>query len=295
MKNWLGYAAYRTLSGLFGLLPEPAMRHLGSRVGRLASYMLRERRRLIHLHLTRVLGEPPPPSLVRDAFASYGRYWAEVFWVRPRRKAAFVASATVEGMEHVREAADAGNGLIMGLIHSGNWEVSGSMAEEVGLKALAVVEGLQNERIVAWFKWCRESMGIDVVVRDKGSSVTRDLLKKLKQGGMIALVSDRDVGGRGVPVTFFGEETTMPAGPAALADKTGAALLPVGNFFKDGRGHRIVVSAPIAIPTDIANKTERIAEITQRLANAYEGLIRQQPQDWHIFLENWPSDAKERT
>lgn len=295
MKDWLGYAAYRTLSGLFGLLPEPAVRRLGSGIGRASSYVLSERKRLIRRHLTRVLGEPASPRLVRDAFASYGRYWAEVFWVRPRRKAAFVAGADVEGMQNVRDAADAGNGLIMGLIHSGNWEVAGSMAEEVGLKALAVVEGLKNERIVAWFKWCRESMGINVVVAHKGSAVTRDLLKKLRDGGMIALVSDRDVSGRGVPVIFFGEETTMPAGPAALADKTGAALLPVGNFFNDGPGHRIVVGSPIEMPTGLSDKTERIAEITQRLAYAYEDLIRQRPEDWHIFMENWPSDAKDES
>lgn len=293
MKDWLGYAIYRTLSGMFGLLPEPAVRRLGSGAGRIASFVLLERKRLLRRHLRRVMGEAPSPRLVRDAFASYGRYWAEVFWVRPRRKAQFVAGAEVEGMVHVRAAADAGKGLVMGLIHSGNWEVSGSMAEEVGLKALAVVEGLKNEKIVAWFKWCRESMGIDVVVARKGSSVTRDLLRKLKVGGMIALVSDRDITGKGVPVVFFGEETTMPAGPASLADKTGAALLPVGNFFNDGPGHRIVVGPPIEMPTGISDKSERIAAITQRLANAYEDLIRQRPQDWHIFMENWASDAKD--
>jgi phosphatidylinositol dimannoside acyltransferase len=293
MKDWLGYAIYRTLSGLFGLLPEPAVRHLGSGAGRIASFILPERKRLIRRHLERVTGEAPSGRLVRDAFASYGRYWAEVFWIRPRRKAQFVDGASVEGMVHVRAAADAGNGLIMGLMHSGNWEVAGSMAEEVGLKALAVVEGLNNERIVAWFKWCRESMGIDVVVARKGSSVTRDLLRKLKDGGMIALVSDRDISGKGIPVLFFGEETTMPAGPASLADKTGAALLPVGNFFNDGPGHRIVVGAPVEMPRGITGKNERIAEITQRLANAYEDLIRQRPQDWHIFMENWASDVRD--
>ncbi|MCH7667614.1 MAG: hypothetical protein IIC71_00205 [Acidobacteria bacterium] len=295
MRDWLGYAVYRTLSGAFGLLPAPVMRRVGSGIGRLSSYFLKERKRLIGRHLQRAIGEPPSQRLIRDSFASYGRYWAEVFWIRPRRKASFVAGTEVIGMEHVLAAVAGGNGLIMGVVHSGNWEAAGSVAESVGLRTLAVAEGLKNERIVEWFKWCRESMGIEIVVARKGSAATRNLLAKLKSGGMIALVSDRVTGPKGVPVRFFGEMTTIPAGPAALADKTGAALLPVGCFFNDGPGHTIVVSAPIEIPSNVKDKTERVALIAQRLATAYEDLIRRRPQDWHIFMENWPSDAADRT
>jgi len=114
-------------------------------------------------------------------------------------------------------------------------------------------------------------------------------MKRLKQGGTVALLADRDVTGRGISVTFFGEETTMPAGPMALAVNTGAPVLVVGSYFEDGPGHRYVVSDPLPLP-ESGTKEERVAAGVQLLAEALEERIRRKPEDWHLFVPNWPSD-----
>jgi KDO2-lipid IV(A) lauroyltransferase len=92
-------------------------------------------------------------------------------------------------------------------------------------------------------------------------------------------------------VEFFGERTTMPAGAVALADATGADLLPVGAYFKDGRGYRIVVHDPVALP-DAPTREERIALGVQEFAVVLEDIIREAPWQWHLFQPNWPSDAR---
>jgi len=292
MRDWPLYVAYRAFSGLFGLLPEPLMRRSGEAVGRLAWRFAGNRRRLVEGHMRRVVGDDSDVvALGRAMFASYGRYWAEVFWTRPRRKAQIVAGCSIEGEERVHEAAALGRGIVLALPHMGNWESAGAKAEAIGIPVLAAAEGLSNQKIVDWFVAVRRALGIETVITGSGRKVTTALARRLKEGGVIALVSDRDVSGRGVAVEFFGEMTTMPPGPVALAERTGAVLLPVGCYFVAGGGHRFVVRPPLEIPP-AASREERVAAGTQLFAAELEDLIRAAPQDWHLFVPNWPSDRE---
>ncbi len=84
----------------------------------------------------------------------------------------------------------------------------------------------------------------------------------------------------------------MPAGPIALAVKTGAPVLVVGSYFESGAGHRYVVSDPLPLPEE-GTKEEKVAAGVQLLANALEERIRRKPEDWHLFVPNWPSDREQ--
>jgi KDO2-lipid IV(A) lauroyltransferase len=121
--------------------------------------------------------------------------------------------------------------------------------------------------------------------------VTRELLQRLEEGGVVALVCDRDLSGRGVPVSFFGEQTTFPPGPVALAERTGAVLFPVGTYFCRGAGNRFVIHPELEIPPG-PDTDERVRLGTQRLAAAFEDIIRVHPEQWHVIVPNWPSDRE---
>lgn len=295
VKDRLGFLVYRVFIGVLGVLPEPAMRRLGEWLGRGAWYIAPKRRRLVQRHLRRVLGpDAPVKRRSKVMFARYGRYWAEVFWLRPDRKEEIVANAEIVNEEVMHRSKAAGKGLILVLPHMGNWEVAGAVAESIGLPALSAAENLPNPLITEWFVNIRKMVGLDIVLTGRGMRATAALARRLKEGGTVALLSDRDVSGRGVPVTFFGEETTMPAGPVALADKTGAAIHVVGSYFKEGRGHRYVIADALQIP-HADSRDERIAAGVQAAAEVLEEMIRVAPEDWHLFVPNWPSDRQAET
>jgi lauroyl/myristoyl acyltransferase len=290
VKAALGYYVYRALSGLFSLLPEPAVRRIGEAAGWIGSFLARDRFRMAMRHQRRVQGpEADVRRAARRVFTYYGRYWAETFWLHPRRQEAMLSRTTIDGIEHLYAARDSGRGVILALPHVGNWEVAGLRAAAEQARVLAVAEELGNERIVQWFITMRNMMDIDVVIARKGSRVTRDLLERLQAGGVIALLCDRDLSGRGIPVTLFGEETTLPAGPISLADRTGAIVLPVGTYFDHGAGHSFEVYPPLDLPTG-DDQAERIREGTQRLAEVVERIVRRAPEQWHLIQPNWPSD-----
>ncbi len=275
-----------------GVLPATVANALGVLGGLVAYPFARGRRRMAIRHARRVLGlDATATAVARRMFASYGRYWAETFWVRPRRAPQVRARIEVEGLDHVVTAQRAGKGIILALPHVGNWEVAGLIAAEIGLELVAVAENLANRRIRDWFVGLRNQMHIDVVLTGTGRGLMRTLEETLRRGGAVALLSDRDLKGKGIPVTFFGEQTTLPAGPALLARRTGAPIVPVASYFRPRVGHHIVVGAALGVPP-VQDRSEWMRCCTQEVAGALEALIRRAPDQWHLFQPNWPSDRE---
>jgi phosphatidylinositol dimannoside acyltransferase len=111
----------------------------------------------------------------------------------------------------------------------------------------------------------------------------------LRSGHVLALLADRDIEGNGVEVEFFGERTTLPAGPATLALRTGCPLVPAAAYLR-GRQHHIVARPPMPIERRGPRLRDDVARITQALANELEALIGVAPEQWHVQQPNWPSD-----
>ena len=211
--------------------------------------------------------------------------------MRPRRARSVVERVSVDGLERVTDARDAGTGMVFALPHVGNWEVAGTIARREEIELVAVAEKLGSRRLVEWFSRLRNMLGIQIVLADGSREVFRNLFGVIGRGGAVALVTDRDLSGNGAEVEFFGEKTTLPTGAVTLGVRTGAPVFPVGSFFKEKRGHHIVVGPPLQIPND-GSTEERIAAGMIALAAALEELVRLAPEQWHLLQPNWPSDRE---
>ena len=290
MKHLVAYLALRAGIGFVGILPAAWARSLGGLAGRIWHRFATGRRAMARRHMRRVLGpNADAESAARDVMISYGRYWAEALWARSRRVAQMMAGTTVVGLEKLVAARDQGKGMIYAVPHMGNWEAAAPISVNVGVPVVAVAEKLANERITDWFTAMRAEFGIEIVLATGSATVMRALESGLAANKAVALLSDRDLRGRGVEVEFFGEKTTMPPGPATLALRTGAPLFPAGCYFTKS-GHHVVVRDAIPMP-EHGTRAEKIAKITQDLAYELEGLIRESPRQWHLVQPNWPSDT----
>jgi lauroyl/myristoyl acyltransferase len=217
---------------------------------------------------------------VREAFASYARYWMESLRLQHMAPDDVDARFTIEGLEHIEAALAAGTGAILALPHVGGWEVGGSWFVRQGFPLTVVVEALRPPELFRWFADLRRSQGFTVIPLTKSAGIS--VVRALRANQIVALVSDRDIAGGGVEVEFFGERTTLPAGPASLASRLGIPLLPTAVYFK-GDGHHAVVRPPLNTEGDAIS-------VTQALAHELEDLIRAAPEQWHLFQPNWPSD-----
>jgi KDO2-lipid IV(A) lauroyltransferase len=198
-------------------------------------------------------------------------------------------SFRVEGYdEYLMPALDRGNGAILALPHLGGWEWAGRWAADLGNKMTVVVEPLDPPELFEWFVDLREKFGMRVIPvgPDAGSAA----LNALRANEVLCLLCDRDITGGGIPTRFFGETTLMPAGPATLALRTGAALLPTAVYFTDRRdGHLGVIRPPVPCEREGRLRAD-VARITSLVAKELEQLISRAPEQWHLLQPNWPSD-----
>jgi len=232
-------------------------------------------------------------EVTRAGLRSYARYWVETFRLPSMDHDAVVARvvAGTTGLEHVDAAHAAGRGSVMVLPHSGNWDVGGLMMTRRYGRLTTVAERLRPEQLYEQFLAYRESLGMEILPLTGGPAPSGVLKDRLRAGGIVCLVGDRDLSAGGVPVTFFGEEARMPAGPALLAALTGADLCPAHLSFTP-TGWRTVIHPPIPLPgTRLA---EKVASATQAIADRFAADIATRPADWHMLQPLFTADLTPR-
>ncbi|HEU5149140.1 MAG TPA: phosphatidylinositol mannoside acyltransferase, partial [Iamia sp.] len=219
-------------------LPGRTVPAVADLIGKVGARRLASRRLIVERNLRRALGEEVSEArlaeLVDASFASYVQYWIESFRLPGTAAADIDRGTVVIGYEHVAAARAAGTGAIMCLPHLGAWEWAAFWLKVVhGDPVTAVAEQIEPPELADWFIGLRNRFGIEVV--PFGPDAASACVRALKDNRLLALPSDRDLSGTGVPVTFFGEETTLPGGPATLALRTGAPLIPVSCYFDNDR------------------------------------------------------------
>jgi KDO2-lipid IV(A) lauroyltransferase len=213
----------------------------------------------------------------------------ESFRLPALSKRAVERGFSVEGFRHVQQAVAEGNGTILALPHLGGWEWAGRWLTDRGFAMSVVVEPIDPPELFEWFLEMRKDLGMNVI--PLGPKAGGEVLRALRANEIVCLLSDRDIDRSGVEVEFFGERTTLPAGPATLSIRTGAALLPVGCYFTERlNGHHGIVRPPVPANRHGGGLRDDVIRVTQALAHELEFLIRRAPEQWHLFQPNWPSD-----
>ncbi|MEU6244918.1 phosphatidylinositol mannoside acyltransferase [Streptomyces sp. NPDC047024] len=291
--------AERLTDTLYGLgwgavrkLPEPVATRLGVGIADLAWKRRGTGVRRLESNYARVVPDASPERLAelsRAGMRSYLRYWMESFrlpaWSPERVRTGFAP----KGAHHLIDGLAAGKGVILALPHLANWDLAGAwVTTELNTPFTTVAERLKPESLYDRFVAYREGLGMEVLPHS-GASAFGTLARRLRDGGLVCLVADRDLSASGVEVDFFGERARMPAGPALLAQQTGALLLPVTLWYDDSPVMQGEVHPAIEVPQS-GTRAEKTAAMTQALADAFAGGIAEHPEDWHMLQRLWLAD-----
>ncbi|WP_433796229.1 phosphatidylinositol mannoside acyltransferase [Actinoplanes sp. CA-252034] len=247
--------------------------------------------RQLRANLAQVLGRPADSPAVTTTAArgvhSYLRYWREFFgltgWSRDRIRDTVV----FESLDRVTTARDTGRGVLLALPHCGNWDLAGAALVLSGHEFTTVAQRLRPEGLYQRFVNHRTALGIEVLPADETRRAVTTLTRRLQAGKVVCLVADRDTSAAGIGVRFCDAPTTFPAGPARLALRTGAALMPVSLWY-DGARLRVRIHPEIVPDRDGTIRT-RTAAMTQELADVFTDAVRRHPHDWHVLQPVWPA------
>jgi KDO2-lipid IV(A) lauroyltransferase len=292
-------SADRLADALYGLgwstvkrLPEPVAVRLGRTIADVAWKQRGKGVQRLEANYARVVPDAGPERLAelsRAGMRSYLRYWMESFrlpaWSPERVKAGFAA----KDLHHLTDGLASGRGVILALPHLANWDLAGAwVTTELRTPFTTVAERLKPETLYDRFVAYREGLGMEVLPHNGGSAFGT-LARRLRDGGLVCLVADRDLSASGVEVDFFGDRARMPAGPALLAQQTGALLLPVTLWYDDSPVMKGQVHPPIEVP-ESGTRTEKTSVMTQALADAFATGIAEHPEDWHMLQRLWLAD-----
>lgn len=274
---------------LVRLLPERAA--LGSFARAADEIYRRDGRgvRRLRANLARVrpdLDEPALDRLTHDAVRSYLRYWAESFRLPSWPLEDLVRRTRIVNEQTLRDAHAQGRGVVVPLPHMGNWDWAGAWACGTGMPLTTVAERLRPERLYDEFVAYRAKLGMEIL--PAGDPATfGTLVERTRAGRLVPLLADRDLSRSGVEVELCGHPARMPRGPAELARRTGAPLIPATLAY-DGR--ELVVTFHDPVPH--AEGDDGLVAMMQQVADRFTAAFREHPVDWHMMQRVFVEDLR---
>ncbi|MEI6634093.1 MAG: lysophospholipid acyltransferase family protein [Chlamydiota bacterium] len=221
--------------------------------------------------------------LARETFENFAVHIMDFLRVYRVRDDIESGLLRIEHFDRFAKEFARGRGLISVTAHVGNWEMGAAATAGMGLPLSAVTLKLPDGRIDRFFTKLRESGHIRPFPSGRAAL---GCFKVLAGKEMLAFVADRDIDGNGLRVKFFGEEVSIPRGPAEMAARTGAPIVPAFCVQEAGGHFRLVVEKPIDVDERLPVQ-EKVEAITRAMVRVFEEYISRYPAQWFAFYKVW--------
>lgn len=275
VRDALVRSAYAVGWRTFRHLPEGPTASVTERAARLVRRQNGVHVQTLRRNLELATSWPVGDDLLDRAIASYLRTQAEVLALPGWSRETVLGRVQTVNAEVLRSAYR-GPGAVVALPHSGNWDLAGAWAAHQGMPVTSVAERLGDAEFDAFLRFRRE-LGIEVL-SDRDPGVLGELAAAVRAGRLVCLVADRDLLGSGVTVSWAGRQVRMPAGPALVARRTGATLLPAICQYTP-TGMAIVFGDPVVSRPG----RDGLTQMTQQVADFFARWVARRPQDWHLM------------
>jgi KDO2-lipid IV(A) lauroyltransferase len=290
LRHKAEYWLVAVVRAVIGLCPDGLVRAIGTTIGWTFWAVDAGHRRLAFRQLQAAFPSKTPKEcrqITRRMFAHFGRSLTTLLKFSTLTPDQIRARVVFDGDDRVRQALSAGKGVIIVTGHFGFWELQG-LATALALPPISVLaRRLDNPHLHDLLERVRTATGNRVIYRQ---GAVRRVLRALQQNEAVAILIDQHIQPKdAVTVSFFGRPAATTSAVAALALRTGAAVIPAfGLPLPDGR-YRMVYEHPIEPP--LADATNPITELTQRCTDVLEMYVRRNPELWLWMHRRWRDDV----
>lgn len=283
--------ALRFLAWLARYLPWRWLYALAETAASLALPLLERRRLRIRNNLQRIHPERSPAQLNRatsEVIAETARYYVDLAILpslSPQR--VLERHLHVNGLAHLLSAHEGGRGVVLTTAHLSNPEVAVKALAALGIPAVALVERLDDARQLEAVNAAREATGIQFLSATKTGVATA--LRALRDGGVVAILWDRDRQGGGACVPFFGRQARFPVGAIDLALRAESEVLPLYVARRSG-ADRLQFDVTFLPPLDLLVSGNRALDARTNiadLARLFEPIIAAHSDQWRVAESPW--------
>ncbi len=222
-------------------------------------------------------------SIARASFLHLGRVFGEMFYLRFASQKNILGRIELENPEMITNLLSQRKGVVAVSAHFSNWEwMAMGGAPKLGGGFYIVVKNIVGKFAEQFLQRMRVRTGNILIA----SGDVRGMFKVLKEGKLVALLSDQAAPMGSVRVPFFGIDTPTFEGPARMALRTSAAMVFVVCLpSASGKYKLIFTEIPYDDLTDESD--ESVKELTARHVRILEEYIRQCPSLWLWQHRRW--------
>jgi KDO2-lipid IV(A) lauroyltransferase len=221
------------------------------------------------------------------AYREYARYMVELMRLPSRPHEELVGTVEGDGIDRLEAIwREQGRAMIVVAAHMGSNEAVAAAVADRGYPVSVIADDSSFPELFEYLRRQREQWGVRLIPWRN----LRELYGVLKRGEVLALLVDWGYRPDGIPVRLFGAWTTLPAGPATLAAKTGALIAPLAIHRTAAGTYRIEAHDPFTVE---ASDPATLQRATQRIADALQATIGAAPAQWYSFKPIWPDDPDE--
>ena len=203
----------------------------------------REKREHAIRNITQVLGPGASPAEVRRvarrSFVNYGKYLIDMMRFGDELIEAELHKLKIEGWDRLEEAFNRGKGLIFVGGHIGNSDLGAALLAHRGYAVNVIADPLSPPKWDRLVQRARAAAGLHVI--PMGSAALRSL-RVLREHQVLMVLLDRPISDQGVTIEFFGRQTQVPGGAAALALRSGASI--IGGYIVRSGSRYVAAGCP---------------------------------------------------
>lgn len=218
-------------------------------------------------------------QMARKNFQNFGKYLVDFFKFSQLRLKDVQRLVSMEHLEYLEQARRLGKGIIFITAHLGSWELGGAVVSALGYPLNAVVQPERVGKINELFRKYRNLRGMRVIPLGHAA---RGVLEALRRNECVAMLADRDYTPHNEPIEVFGQPARLPSGPARIALKTGAPLVPIFLLRQPDETFLLRLHPPIIPAADAS-----VLDIRRRIRDILEAEIARNPLQWFMFSDFW--------
>jgi KDO2-lipid IV(A) lauroyltransferase len=272
--------------------PLPVLYRIGERLGRLAYRLSRRYRTVAEHNLQMAYGESLSDGerrrLVEQVFIHFAKSLMEFLVADGLSPNDLCRMVTLKGEEHLQWCVQQGKGTLIITAHYGNWEIAARYLTQCkGYVLNVVARDADDSATAVLVNRIREQGGYRVFPR--GQAV-RAVLQALKRNELVAMLPDQNAGDVFVP--FFGRLAGTVAGPALLALRSGAPILPVFCTRQPDNTYLFEMLPPFVVQPS-GDKERDVTETMAHITALIEQQVRKHPSQWLWLHNRWKTRPPE--
>jgi lauroyl/myristoyl acyltransferase len=231
-------------------------------------------------------------AVAKQSFRNYAKYLVDFIRAPKIRPEDLEGKVWFNGWETLEAARAAGKGILIVLMHFGNWELGGPVLHQRGYPVNVIAETFAHDKLNRMIVMARTTRGMHVIPLERAAFSS---MRALRRNEVLGILIDRPLAENGISVQFFGALTIVPSGPARLALRTGARVIPAAVVRLNRTGDRLMaLIEPNLVPPCSGDEDEDVRALTEAIMSAHEAFIRRFPDQWYMFRRMWPAAAQAR-